>query len=168
MHEASQHDITKFLQCQRIAVVGVSRKPQHFSRAVLREFLAARYDAVPVNSQATEIEGRKCFGRLGDVLPPADATLLLIAAPEATDQALRECQEAGIRNIWIYKSINRNEGHARAKALCRSEGVSVIEGYCPLMFLPHGAFIHRAHGFFMKLAGAYPRPQHPPAQQPQP
>ena len=100
-------DITKFLECKRVAFVGVSRDPQHFSRALFREFLAKGYDPVPVNPQATEIEGRKCFARLSDITPPVEAALLMTGAPDATDQAVRECRQADIRNIWIYKSVQR-------------------------------------------------------------
>jgi predicted CoA-binding protein len=70
MRDASLEDITKFLECKRVAFVGVSRDPQHLSRALFREFLGRGYDPVPVNPQATEIEGRNCFARLSDIAPP--------------------------------------------------------------------------------------------------
>jgi hypothetical protein len=156
MREASLEDITKFLECKRVAFVGVSRQPQHFSRALLREFLAQGYDPVPVNPQATEIEGRKCFARLSDIDPPAEAALLMTGAPEATDQAMRECTQVRIRNIWIYKSVNDGDTHEHAVESCRLRGSTVVEGYCPFMFLPHPALFHRVHRFFLKLAGNDP------------
>ena len=156
MREASLEDITKFLECKRVAFVGVSRNPQHFSRSLFREFLAKGYDAVPVNPQATEIEGRKCFARLADITPPVEAALLLTGAPDATDQAVRECNEADIRNIWIYKSVQDGENHEQAMEFCRLRGSAVVEGYCPFMFLPHPGLFHRVHRFLMKVAGNYP------------
>ena len=42
-------EIDKFLSNHRIALVGVSRNPQDFSRAVFRELTARGYDVVPVN-----------------------------------------------------------------------------------------------------------------------
>lgn len=156
MREASLEDITKFLECRRVAFIGISRKPQHFSRALLREFVAKGYDAVPVNPQAAEIDGRKCFARVSDITPPVEAALLLNSAQEATDGAVRECNEADIRNIWIYKSVDDRGNHAQAVEFCRLRGDAVIEGHCPFMFLPHPALIHRIHRVLMKVAGSYP------------
>jgi predicted CoA-binding protein len=156
MREASLTDITKFLESKRIAFVGVSRNPRHFSRALFREFLAKGYDAFPVNPQGTEIEGRKCFARLADITPPVEAVLLMTGSQNATDQAIRECKQAGIGNIWIYKSVSDGSAHEREVESCRSRGSAVVEGYCPFMFLPQAGLIHRAHRFFMKLAGSHP------------
>jgi predicted CoA-binding protein len=156
MREASLEDITKFLECKRVAFVGVSRHPQHFSRSLLREFLAKGYDPVPVNPQATEIDGRRCFARLADITPPVEAALLLTGAAEATDRAVRECNDADIRNIWIYKSVHDGDNHEQAMESCRLRGSAVVEGYCPFMFLPHPGMIHRIHGFLMKVVGSYP------------
>jgi predicted CoA-binding protein len=156
MREASLEDITKFLECKRVAFVGASRHPQHFSRSLLREFLAKGYDPVPVNPQATEIEGRKCFARLSDITPPVEAALLMTGAPEATDQAVRECNQADIRKIWIYKSVHDGDNHEQAMEICRSRGSAVVEGYCPVMFLPDPGLFHRVHRFLMKVGGSYP------------
>lgn len=156
MREASMEDITKFLECRRVAFVGLSRNPQHFSRTLWREFLAQGYDPVPVNLQATEIDGRKSFARLADIIPPVDAALLMTGSPEATDEAVRECNQAGVRNIWIYKSVVDGDAHEQAVETCRMRGSVVVEGYCPFMFLPHPGLFHRAHRLFMKVAGSYP------------
>ena len=156
MREASLEDITKFLKCNRVAFVGVSRNSQHFSRALFREFLARGYDAVPVNPQATEIEGRTCFARISDIDPVAESALLITGASKATDQAVRDCHQAAIRNIWIYKSVCGSADHEQAMSLTRSHGAAIVEGYCPFMFLPQPAFIHRIHRFMTKATGCYP------------
>ncbi len=156
MREASLEDITKFLECKRVAFVGVSRDPQHFSRSLLREFLAKGYDPLPVNPQATEIDGRRCFARVSDITPPVEAALLMTGAPEATGQAVRECTQAEICNICIYKVVHDGDNHERAMEFCRQRGTAVVEGYCPFMFLPHPGLVHRVHRFLMKVAGNYP------------
>lgn len=156
MHEASLEDITRFLECKRVAFLGVSRNPQHFSRSLLRQFLADGYDPVPVNPQATEIDGRKCFARLADIAPPVKAALLITGEPDTTDQVVGECHQADIRNIWIYKRLSDGGDHERAVEFCRSRGSHVVEGYCPFMFLPHPGLVHRVHRYLMKVAGSYP------------
>jgi hypothetical protein len=156
MRTASLEDITKFLECKRIAFVGVSRDPRHFSRALWREFLAKGYDPIPVNPQAPEIDGRKSFAHVSEITPPVEAALLMTGTPEATDQAVRECNQAEIRKIWIYKSVNDGSDHAQAMETCRSHGPTVVEGHCPFMFLPQPGLVHRVHRFFMKVGGSYP------------
>ena len=156
MREASMEDITKFLGCKRVAFVGASRNPRHFSRALLREFMAKGYDPVPVNPEATEIEGCKCFAHLSEITPPVEAALLMTGAPEATEQAVRECQKAAIRRIWIYKSLRGSENHEQAMESCRAQGTAIVEGYCPFMFLPQPGLVHRVHRFLSKVGGSYP------------
>jgi hypothetical protein len=156
MREASLEDITKFLECKRVAFIGVSREPQHFSRALLREFVAKGYDPVPVNPSATEIDGRKCFSQLAEVDPPVEAALLMTGTQEVIDRTMRECSQARIQQIWIYKSVNDGEMHEHAVEFCRMRGSSVIEGYCPMMFLPRAGLVHRLHRFLMKVTGSSP------------
>lgn len=156
MLDASLEDITKFLACKRIALVGVSRNPQHFSRHLLTEFLAKGYDAVPVNPKAAEIEGRKSFACVSEITPPVEAALLLTGASDTTDHAVCECSEAGVRHIWVYKCGKNGESHTQALEACRSRGAALIEGQCPFMHLPHPDLIHRAHRFISKIAGSYP------------
>ena len=69
--------VQRFLACRRVALVGVSRIPKDFSRAVLRAFAERGYDVVPVNPSATEMEGRPCFRSVRDVTPPVEAAVLL-------------------------------------------------------------------------------------------
>jgi predicted CoA-binding protein len=156
MHEASLEDITKFLACKRVALVGVSRKSQHFSRALLAEFLAKGYDAVPVNPNAAELDGCKCFARVSEITPPVEAALLLTGTSDATIQAARECSEADVRHIWVYRPVKDGKDDTQALEFCRLRGAAVIEGHCPFMFLPHPALIHRVHRFISKVSGSYP------------
>src|SRR5512143_4374728 len=100
---SSKQAIDSFLSCRRVAVVGVSRDPKDFSRAVFRAFVERGYDAVPVNPAGGEAEGRRSVARVGDVQPPAEAALLL-TPPAATAQVVRECAEAGVRRVWMHRS----------------------------------------------------------------
>ncbi len=143
--------IDDFLGARRLAVVGVSRNPRDFNTALLREFLRRGYDAVPVNPNATQIEGCACFARVQDIQPPVEAALLLIK-PEVSQQVLEDCTAAGIRRVWMFRSAP-----AEAAEFCRQHGIGLIAGYCPHMFLPEAAWFHRFHGWVLKLTGAYPR-----------
>lgn len=148
--------IDDFLRQKRLAVVGVSRDPRDFTRSLFREFLRRGYDVVPVNPNATELEGRPCFPRLQVIAPPVDGVLVM-TSPQTTEAIVRDCAEAGITRIWMYRAVGSGSVSRRAVEFCEANGISVVRGYCPYMFWSDSAFIHRLHGFFMKLTGRYPR-----------
>jgi predicted CoA-binding protein len=141
--------IAQFLGLKRIAVVGLSREGKDFTRALFRDLLARGYDAVPVNPAATEIEGHRCYPRVQDVLPPVEGALLL-TPPEATEQLVRDCDEAGVRHLWMHRGAGRGAVSPAAVRLARSRGLTVVAGACPYMFLPQAGFVHRAHGWFSR------------------
>ena len=152
----AMNQIQDFLGQKRFAIVGVSRAPRDFSRAVFREFLQRGYDAVPVNPEAREIDGQPCFAHLDEVQPPVD-TVLLMTSPAVTDAVVRECAIAGVKRVWMHRGAGVGAVSPEAVEFCRSKGISVIPGECPFMFLPAGQWFHRFHGFIKKITRAYPR-----------
>ena len=96
------------------------------------------------------------LGGVADVTPPVEAALFVTGAPDVTNRAIRECNETDIRNIWIYKIMPFEDDCEHAAEFARMQGAAVIEGYCPMMFLPRPAFVHRAHRVFIKLWGSHP------------
>ena len=147
--------VSRFLSCGRIAFVGLSRDPKHFSRAVFREWRAAGAELVPVHPQATEIEGLRCHARVADIAPPVEAAFL-ITPPNLTRQIVEECAAAGVRRVWMHRGGGPGSVDAEAVAYCREHGLEVVPGACPFMFLPHAGLIHRAHGFVLDLFGRKP------------
>jgi uncharacterized protein len=153
---ASKRSIESFLSCRRIAVVGVSREARDFSRSVFRAFVERGYDAVPVNPNGGEAEGRPFARRLQDVSPPVEGAYL-ITPPAATLEAVRDCAEAGVTRVWMHRGGGQGAVDPEAVALCRETGIELVEGECPLMFLPGTGFVHGVHRFFRRLAGSLPR-----------
>ena len=149
-------DIRDFLAQRRIAMIGVSRDPSDFSRTLFREMSGRGYDMVPVNPAAKEIEGRHCFADVQRIQPTPDAALLMTSA-SATPQAVRECAEAGVRRIWMYRAAGQGAVNPEAVAFCRENKMLLVEGHCPYMFLPKTQFVHRIHGFALRVFGRYPR-----------
>ena len=151
----SMQAVKDFLSLKRIAIAGVSHQPGDFSRTLFREFQARGYDMVPVNPTATEIEGQRCFARVQDISPPVDGVLLM-TQPKATNSVIKDCADAGIRQVWMYRAAGTGAVSADAVKFCESHGIAVVPGECPLMFLPEAGWIHRAHGALRKLAKSYP------------
>ncbi len=146
-------EIKEFLAHKRIALIGVSRNAQDYTRVVMRELLSRDHDVVPVNPYAGEVEGRRCFARVQDVQPGV-AAALVFTAPEDTEQAVRDCAAAGVRQVWLRRGAREL---AEAVSLCEEKGIRVIAGQCPLMFLPEAGFVHRFHGHIAWVFGQYPR-----------
>jgi predicted CoA-binding protein len=151
----SLKQIEDFLDGQRIAVVGVSHDPRDFTRTMFRELLSRGYDAVPVNPGVTEVEGRPCFPSVTKVPAPVDGVLVM-TKPAVTEAVARECADAGIRRLWMYRATGTGAVSVPAVAFCREKGIDVIAGECPFMFLPKAGIPHRVHGFCRKLLGRYP------------
>jgi predicted CoA-binding protein len=152
----TRKDIGDFLEQKRFLVVGVSRNPKDFTRALFRELRGRGYDAIPINPEASEMDGVPCFAHAADVTPPA-AGALLLTKPSVTGQIARECADAQVRMVWMYRATGAGAVSRDAVEFCRSRGIRVIEGECPYMFLPQSGFPHQVHGFCRKLFGTYPR-----------
>jgi uncharacterized protein len=148
-------DVNDFLALHRIAMVGVSRDPKDFSRKLFREMCERGYDMVPVNLVAEEIDGRQCFQCLQAVTPPVEGVLVMTPYYE-TIRVVRDCAEAGVRRVWLYRAGGRGAVSPQAIECCKENGIQVVDGHCPFMFLPATAFPHRAHGFLLKIARRYP------------
>lgn len=154
--EGRRVNINRFFAVPRFAAVGVSKNPKDFTRQMMRSFVERGYDVVPVNPTATEIEGRKCYAAVRDIQPPVTAALLL-TSPTVTEQVVRDCAGCGVSLVWMYRASGPGAVAESAVEFCHENGLSVIAGECPLMFLPHAGFVHQVHGFFRKIVGTYPR-----------
>ena len=67
---ASRAVIDDFLKQKRLAVVGVSRNPKEFSNGVFRKLKASGYEVLPVNRNASEVEGEPCYASVRDLPGP--------------------------------------------------------------------------------------------------
>lgn len=157
--KVSLETIEEFLAQKRIAVVGISREPKHFSVTLFEELCRRGYDVVPVNPNAPQVLGRRCFGRVQDIQPRVDAALLM-TSPEVTDAIVKDCAEAGIRRVWMYRAGGKGAVSRRAVEFCRQNGIEVVPGQCPFMFWRDVETGHRLHGFIRKITGRYPRHAH--------
>ena len=156
VQSASLETIEDFLSQKRIAIVGISRNPASDSARLFEELYRRGYDVVPVNPNTTQIEGHRCFARVQDIRPAVEAALLM-TSPDITESVARDCAEAGIRRIWMYRATGKGSVSPEAVAFCQEQGIRLVPGQCPFMFLPGSAGIHRFHGLVRKITGRYPR-----------
>jgi hypothetical protein len=157
--QTSLESINDFLAQKRIAIVGISRDPRSMSAILFNELSSRGYDVVPVNPNAKEFMGRRCFARLQDIAPSVDAALLM-TSPAITDTVVNDCAESGITRVWMYRGAGHGAVSDKAIEVCHQRGIHVIPGECPLMFLPHTGGIHHFHAFIRKLTRRYPTHSH--------
>jgi predicted CoA-binding protein len=153
--ESTREAIADFLAQKRIAFIGASRNPKEFAARLFADLRTAGYDVVPVNPGAKEIAGLKCYESVQEIDPPAQAALVMTKADVAAT-VVNDCWEAGIKRVWLYRAAGAGAVSAAAVDFCRKNGIRVVPGYCPYMFLPETAWIHRMHGMLLKITRAYP------------
>jgi uncharacterized protein len=136
--------IESFLARRRLAMVGVSRDPRDFSRAVFAELKRRGYDVVPVNPLGGTVDGIACVWRVQDIDPPAEAAILM-TPPDVTERVVGDCAEAGIRQVWMHRGMGTGAASPAAIEYCHANGIAVVTDACPFMYLPQTGFVHRAH-----------------------
>lgn len=144
-------EIRDFLALKRIAVVGVSRDPKQFANSVYRALKQRGYQLYPVNPNARELEGDRCYPSATHLPEPVDGALVMVS-PAAAEAVVRDCHTAGIQRVWLGNGAVSPE----AVRFCREQGISVVDGACPMMFAEPVGFGHRCHRFILRLAGKLP------------
>lgn len=152
----SRKQIESFLAHKQLILVGVSRKPGSFSRVLMTDLSRRRYEVIPVNPEASEIEGVKCYSSLRDIADPPEAALLMTSA-NYLPQLARDCAVAGVKQVWVLKSAGDRLARLSAIRILEENFIDVIDGFCPYLFLPDTAFPHRLHRGISALFGQLPR-----------
>jgi len=133
----------EFLSQPRIAVAGVSRKPEgQGSNAVYRRLRERGLDVVAVNPHADEVEGDPCHHDLKSIPGGVDA-VVIGTRPEHAMGTVRECVELGIEQVWMHRAFGEGSVSDEATTYGRDHGVTVIDGGCPLMFGAASDGFHR-------------------------
>jgi hypothetical protein len=147
----------EFLALKRIAVAGVSRTPAgHGSNVVYRRLRERGYEVFAVNPEAEVVEGDPCYHDLKSIPGGVDA-VVIGTSPANADSVVRECHELGIEQVWMHRSLGSGSVSASAAEYCRSNGMSVIAGGCPLMYGPTSDRVHRGMCWVLNVIGAIPR-----------
>lgn len=148
---------TDFLAKKRIAVTGVSRNPQgHGSNIVYQRLRARGYDVFAVNPNADTVEGDTAYHDLRSI-PGGVEAVVIGTRPETAEATMRECAELGVKHVWMHRSVGGGSVSPEATTYGRQQGITVIDGGCPLMFDPTADFGHKCMRFLFSLSGAVPK-----------
>jgi hypothetical protein len=143
--------INDFIDSQPIALVGVSRNPKKFGYAAFKELKEKGMKIIPVNPNAEEIMGDKCYPNV-KMLPPEVNSIIVFTKKAETASVIRDAKEKGITQIWIQQMADTKE----AIDELQGSGINYITGECILMhYKPHS--IHKFHAGLKKLFGRFPK-----------
>jgi uncharacterized protein len=148
---------SEFLARKRIAVTGVSRKPQgHGGNIVYQRLRARGYEVFAINPSADQVEGDRCYPDLKSV-PGGVEAVVIGTRPEIAEATMHECVDLGIGYVWMHRGPGAGSVSATATDYGRRHGVTVIDGGCPLMFDPTADLGHKVMRFVFTRTGKVPK-----------
>jgi predicted CoA-binding protein len=148
---------TEFLTAKRVAVTGVSRDAKgHGSNVVYQRLRQRGYEVFAVNPNTDTVEGDTAYVDLKSI-PGGVGAVVIGTRPETADATMRECAELGITQVWMHRSFGGGSVSPSAVEYGRQQGITVIDGGCPLMFNPTADGTHKCMKFFLSMTGAVPQ-----------
>jgi predicted CoA-binding protein len=143
-----------FLAQERIAVAGVSRTPQNTANLIYRKLRDTGHQVFAVNPNAENVEGDACYPDL-KAIPDGVDGVVIVTRPELTEQIVHDCADAGINRVWMHNSTFAPSSFSDTAAqFCHQNGITVIEGGCPMMFLEFG---HKCMRWVLGMMGRLPK-----------
>jgi uncharacterized protein len=116
----------EFLAGTRVAVTGVSRKPQgHGSNAVYQRLRQRGYEVFAVNPNADQVEGDTCYHDLKSV-PGGVDWVLIGTKPQRAEATMRECADLGIKRVWMHRGPGAGSVSQAAAEYGRQHGIAVM------------------------------------------
>jgi predicted CoA-binding protein len=119
-------DIEEILKnYKRIAVVGVSNKPERDSHAVAKFMISKNYQVYPVNPNCQKIFDIPCYKDLKQIPDPVDL-VDIFRKSEFVEPIVDEAIEIGAKAIWMQLGvINHNAAEKALRA-----GIKVVMDRC--------------------------------------
>ena len=111
-----------------VAVVGASRNPKKYGHQVYRNLRSAGYRVYPVNPNADEVLGDKCYPSLED-LPVKPDVVDVVVPPNVTEEVVKTCKKLGISKVWMQPGSESEE----AINFCKENGIEVVYGVCVMI-----------------------------------
>ena len=115
-------------EAKTIAVVGASPDPSRTSNRVMHYLQGAGFRCIPVNPNAAEVLGERCYPSLRDVPEPVDFVDVFRRAEYCTAVA-EDAVAIGTRALWLQLGIR----NAEARRIAEAAGLDYVEDACTLV-----------------------------------
>ncbi len=114
--------IGEFLNRKNVfAVVGASRNPRKYGHQVYKDLKESGYKVYPVNPNAKEILGDKCYPSLED--PEKPDVVDIVVPPKVTERIVKTCKKLGITRVWMQPGSESEE----AIKFCNRNDIDVLD-----------------------------------------
>ena len=150
--------VQDFLAQKRIAVAGVSRDKSHHSvgNVIYHRLKTTGHEVFAVNPHMQTFEGDRCYPDLQSIPGGVDG-VVIITRPTTTQRIVRDCNEAGVRRVWMHRSMGKGTSvSSEAVEYCHQHDISVIAGACPMMYGEGADVGHTCMRWILKLTGGLP------------
>jgi hypothetical protein len=67
-----------------------------------------------------------------------------MTSPVATEEVVRDCAEAGVKRVWMYRASGAGAVSSQAVDYGESGGIGVTAGEHPMMFFKDTGLLHTA------------------------
>jgi predicted CoA-binding protein len=148
-------NVAEFLAGKRFAVAGVSRSGNQPANAIFRKLRDSGFEVVPINPNATQLEGATCYPDLVSVPGDLDG-LMAVTHPSVAAHLVRQAAARGIRQIWFHRSFGEGSVSDEALKACAELGIRPIVGGCPLMYCEPIDVAHRCFRWWLARGGRVP------------
>jgi uncharacterized protein len=122
--------VAEFLRGKRFAVAGVSRHSGQAANAVYRKLRDSGYEVFPLNPNAAEAEGARCYPDLGSIPGPIDG-VVIATHPRVSVELVRQCAERGVGRLWFHRSLGQGSVSKDAIQECKNGASSASLGVVP-------------------------------------
>ena len=112
---------------RRLAVVGLSPRPERPSHRAMVHMAANGYEITPVNPACEQVLGNPCVASLEEAAAQGPLEVVdIFRRPEDIPPIVDEAIELGARVVWMQLGLSSPEAAARA----RDAGLEVVEDRC--------------------------------------
>jgi predicted CoA-binding protein len=150
--------VEDFLAQKRIAIAGVSRNNGRHpaGNLIYRRLKKTGHEVFAVNPHMLTFEGDRCYPDLNSIPGGVDG-VVIVTRPEVTEKIVQDCKAAGVRRVWMHRSLAKGSSVSPAAiAYCSQHEISVIAGACPMMYGDGVDFGHSCMRWVMGLTGGLP------------
>ncbi|MDX2430996.1 MAG: CoA-binding protein, partial [Bacteroides sp.] len=142
-----------FNKDKNVAIVGASPNKENFGRYLIKELGKKEYNAIPVNPKYDNVEGINTVPTVKDL--PKEVTNVILAVPSSlTEIIIDQCIDTHIQRVWMIRGMGRGAYTEKAHQKCIENGIEVVYGFCPMMFMGEG--MHKFHFWLRKRFGKLP------------
>jgi uncharacterized protein len=145
--------IQAFLDDKKLAIVGASPNKDNFGRSLMAELTKKEYQVIPVNPKYDEIEGVRSIPTVKE-LPKEVENVILATPPKLTDEIVGQCIGTHVKRVWMIRGMGKGSYTEEAHQKCTENGIEVVYGFCPMMFLGEG--FHKFHFWLRNHFGKVP------------